>query len=92
MMTNGLANMSAIAGILLECPRTKMSEEKPARPQYRNCIRCLTQYKITTAYDDCQRIVRDFCDNCIGDLTYEQMEDFAMEIPPTEITSSGEIK
>lgn len=67
-----------------------MSEEKPPRPQYRNCIRCLTQYKLTTSYDQCQKVVRDFCDECISNLTVEQMEIFAEEMNPEVKISIGE--
>lgn len=60
----------------------KLDPTAPVKPTYRNCVRCLTQYKLFTPYDECQKIVRDFCDNCIGDLTFEQMEIFAEEMNP----------
>lgn len=60
----------------------KLDPYAPPKPTFYNCIRCLRQYKLTIPYDECVPINRDFCDECISDLPYEERAELALELNP----------
>lgn len=60
----------------------KVDPDTPPKPTFRNCIRCLRQYKLTVPYDECVPENRDFCDDCLMDLSYEERQNFAQEANP----------
>jgi C4-type Zn-finger protein len=67
----------------------KVDPDTPQKPIFLNCIRCLRQYKLTIPYLEAVPINRDFCDECINDLPYEEREKFALEMIPPQNISTG---
>lgn len=67
----------------------KFHHSDPLIPTFHNCIRCLRQYKILYPYRVCDPINRDFCDECISELSYEKRQDFLMEMEDKQNISTG---
>ena len=60
----------------------KVDPDDPHKPTFHYCIRCLRQFKLSVPYVEAVPINRDFCDDCITDMPYEEREKFALEAHP----------